>query len=412
MQPGPEVDRLGVRVVDPEDAYAVAHPQLEDAQALGVDAVPVGVEVDRVDVLVLLRRVLRVRDRTVGPVGEPLRMLGHPRMVGRGLQGEVHRDLQAEGLGLGHEPVERLEVAQVGMDGVVAALLAADRPRRPGIARARGQRVVRALAELVADRVDRRQVDHVEAHRRRRFEPLVRGVEGARLPGLGLLVELRTLGAGEELVPGGEQRLPAIHVDGVVRGGGDQLARSVRAHRRPYVIGQHHLQPVLDLLAGVQALGRPAEQRGDLRRAGALRPVGGGREERLALGADQGDVDAGRDLDLGVVHPGLPRVTPALDPERPVALGLQHDRGGPPVEAGGGGPVHRFDPFLAPGIGQHDGGIDRVVALSEDLRADGDRFTHRGLGRVGAALDHRGHLDHRDPADQRSELGFVDGDGR
>ncbi len=87
-----------------------------------------------------------------------------PRVVGRGLQGQVEGDLEAELAGPGDERVEVLEGAEVGMDGVVAAVLAADRPRRAGVVRARGQRVVGALAVDLADRVDRRQVDHVEAH--------------------------------------------------------------------------------------------------------------------------------------------------------------------------------------------------------------------------------------------------------
>ena len=140
-QPGPEVHRLGVRVVDPEDAYAVAHPQLHDPQRFGVDAVAVDVEVERVDVLVLLRRVLGVRDRPVSALGEPLRMVGDPGMVRRGLQREVHGDLEAERLGLGDEPVEGVEVAEVGMDGVVATLGVADGPGRAGIGRA-GVRVL------------------------------------------------------------------------------------------------------------------------------------------------------------------------------------------------------------------------------------------------------------------------------
>ena len=65
-QPLPEVQRLGVRVVDPEDPHAVGRPVAHDPQALGVEALGVVVEVQRVDVLVLLRRVLGVRDRAVG----------------------------------------------------------------------------------------------------------------------------------------------------------------------------------------------------------------------------------------------------------------------------------------------------------------------------------------------------------
>ena len=74
QQPLPERDGLGVRVVDPEDPHAVGHPLLDDAQHLATDAGRVVVEVDRVDVLVLLGRVLGVGDRPVGPGGEPLRV--------------------------------------------------------------------------------------------------------------------------------------------------------------------------------------------------------------------------------------------------------------------------------------------------------------------------------------------------
>ena len=77
-QPVPEVERLGVRVVDPEDLDALRDPVQHDPQDLGADAVRVVVEVQRIDVLVLLRRVLRVRDRAVGQRGEPLRVRGRP----------------------------------------------------------------------------------------------------------------------------------------------------------------------------------------------------------------------------------------------------------------------------------------------------------------------------------------------
>src|SRR3546814_5193549 len=65
-------------VVDPEDADAVVDPVqqhvpagLPEGRAVGFVVRP---EVDRVDVLVLLRRVLGVPDRTVGALGEPLRV--------------------------------------------------------------------------------------------------------------------------------------------------------------------------------------------------------------------------------------------------------------------------------------------------------------------------------------------------
>ena len=125
------------------------------------------VEVERVDVLVLLRRVLGVGDRAVGPRGEPLRVLGDPRVVGRALQRQVHRDLQARPRAAASTNApEVLQRAEFGMDRVVAALGRADRPRRADVGRPGDQRVVAALAVDPADRVDRRQVEHVEAHRR------------------------------------------------------------------------------------------------------------------------------------------------------------------------------------------------------------------------------------------------------
>ena len=65
-------------------------------RARGPQPSPVrAVEVERVDVLVALGRVLGVRDRAVRAVAEPLGMLPNPRMVGRRLEREVERDLDA-----------------------------------------------------------------------------------------------------------------------------------------------------------------------------------------------------------------------------------------------------------------------------------------------------------------------------
>ena len=55
-----------------------------------------------------------------------------PRVVGRGLQGDVERDLEAVAPGLGDEEVEVLERAEVGVDRVVAAVGRADGIGLPG----------------------------------------------------------------------------------------------------------------------------------------------------------------------------------------------------------------------------------------------------------------------------------------
>ena len=122
---------------------------VQQAQHLLDEPLEVVVEVDRVDVLVLLRRVLRVGDRPVGPRREPLGVLGDPWMIRGGLQREVERDLHAVRLGLGDEVREVGDRAQIRVDRVVTAGGAADRPRRAGIVGADGERVVRPLAERV-----------------------------------------------------------------------------------------------------------------------------------------------------------------------------------------------------------------------------------------------------------------------
>src|SRR5580700_1267549 len=98
-----------MRVVDPEDSHAVVNPDLHHPADLGVQAFRIIVEVERVDVLVLLRWVLRVRDRAVGAGGEPLWMRGYPGMVGCAAKGQVESDLQAEVSRPGHESVEVVE---------------------------------------------------------------------------------------------------------------------------------------------------------------------------------------------------------------------------------------------------------------------------------------------------------------
>ena len=156
--------------------------------------------------------------------------VGHPRVVRRGLQREVERDLEAELAGPRDERVEVLERAEVGVDRVVAALGAADRPRRARCRPGRGSRVLlRPLRLTPADRVDRRQVDDVEAHRGDGVEALGGGARRCRTTDLARRrVDVGALGAREELVPGAVERALPVGEERVGPLGGDQLAQRVR----------------------------------------------------------------------------------------------------------------------------------------------------------------------------------------
>ena len=229
-EPGPEVDRLGVRVVDAEDRHPVRDPQLEQPQALVVDSLRGVVEVDRVDVLVLLRWVLRVGDGAVDAGGEPLRVLLHPRVVRGCLQGEVQGYLHTQVMGVGDEAVEVREGAKIWVDGVMAASRGTNGPWRTGIVGPGGQGVVPALAESSSDGVDRWQVDDVESHRSSGVQSLPGGVEGAGDP-VAVLVDVSSLGAREEFVPGAVEGAAPLDPQRGRGGGRGQWARSVDAHR-------------------------------------------------------------------------------------------------------------------------------------------------------------------------------------
>ena len=122
-------------------------PPEDEVEEGSPEALPVlRVEVEVVDVLVALGRVLGVLEGAVGPALEPLGVLLEPRVVGRGLEREVERDLEAV-LRRGRDEV--LEVghrSELGRDGLVPAFGGADRPGAPRVVRPRGERVVPALA--------------------------------------------------------------------------------------------------------------------------------------------------------------------------------------------------------------------------------------------------------------------------
>ena len=130
------------------------------------------VEVDVVDVLVALGRVLGVLERPVRPPVEPVRMLGEPRVVGGALDREVERDLEPVRARGADEALELRHRPELGVQRVVAALRPADRPRAARIALRRHERVVAPLAVRRPDRMHGRKVDHVEAELRElRYAP-------------------------------------------------------------------------------------------------------------------------------------------------------------------------------------------------------------------------------------------------
>ncbi len=208
-QPLPERQRLGVGIVDAERAHALTDPEQHDvAQRLPqAGQGTVGIEVDIDDVLVLLGRVLGVFDGSVGSMTEPFGMLTQPGMIGRALDGEVERDLEAMIACGRDQSAEILERPERGMQRVVTAFAAADGVRTADILRRGDQAVVASLAGGHADRMDGREIKNVEAHVAYAGQALDHIGEGA------VARRIVGLGARKKLVPAREARLAPIDVE-------------------------------------------------------------------------------------------------------------------------------------------------------------------------------------------------------
>ena len=147
QQPVPELHGFGVGIVDPEDGHAAVDPQPNNPQYFLINALGIVVEVQGVDVLVFLGRVLRIGNGSVQASRKPLRMLLYPRVVGRGLEGEVEGQLQPERLCFRDKPLEGFEIAQVRVDGVMPALGRSNGPRGARVLGGRVEAVVLPLPE-------------------------------------------------------------------------------------------------------------------------------------------------------------------------------------------------------------------------------------------------------------------------
>src|SRR5256885_4424316 len=205
-------------------------------------------------------------------------------MVGRALERDVERNVDALVLRGLDEVAEVVERAQVGIDRLVPALLRPDRPWAPGLA-GFGGTVVGALAVSLADGVDGWQIEHVEPHAcdvreealdvlelaDRAWEELVPGAEAgpdrlddhlelAPVDGGGAPVGVSThqvAGLGDVAVergrPGAAQRLPqpgeARGVGGVAVNPGARLLHPPR----PDLELHRHVLPGLDALGELPA---------------------------------------------------------------------------------------------------------------------------------------------------------------
>jgi hypothetical protein len=302
-----------------------------------------------------------------------------PGMVGRGVQRHVERDLDPVVARCRHQPVEVLQRAQFGMDLAEPAVARADGIGAAHVARFGAKAVVAALAVRLADRVDRREVERVEAEVadvRQMRDHVVEGAVSAPL----------AEGPREKLVPGTEHR--ALPVDPE-----RQLARVERAvgprpdpgHERKRVGVHQRIERAVALRRLPQALERGAV------RAGRAQPA----QELPRLVDLERHVLSGRDLLRGVVAPCPEEIPPGGDGEAVSSDRLGNDAGGPAViaEVAHGDGARVAGAFLA----QQHGGADDLVAVAEDVGADLQGAALDALGGEAPGIDFRRHGFDGDP---------------
>ena len=378
-EPLPEGQRLRVRVVDAEDLHAAAHPAQDDLQPRLPEPAPVlAVEVEVVDVLVLLGRVLGVLQRPVGAPVEPLGVLREPRVVGRGVDREVEAELHPVLAERRDERVEVLPGPQLRVQRVVAAALVADRVRAAGVAGLGDERVVAPLAVRVPDRVDGREVQDVEAELGQPRDLLGRAAQAAP-------------GAREQLVPGAEAPALAVdlerqrRVELLLLGSVPPPAASTsaatsasRAARTSPSCSSASATAVSRRLAAPVA--RPAASRRSTTPSDASPARSAWPASSLRLTSSRHEAKGSVHARIGVLPaPGRPVDLEAPRPPDALVVGVDRGqrRGGPPAGPG------RLPAHLGP---QH------LVAVAEDVGRDVDDVAHGPLDRPAPAVDDRGRV--------------------
>ncbi len=257
------------------------------------------------------------------------------------------------------------------MHRVVPALRGADGPRRARVARLRDERVVRTLAVGHADGVDRREVEHVEAHVGHAGEAIDGGAE--RAADHGPVVAARgALRAREELVPGAHAGALALDEQLGVFTDRDE------SHHRPDLEQRGDRGVAHDLQGGVVVHLRVAQRAGGvvqavLVAAGALLLASGAVEQLGAHLAHERGVDTCGDLQVGRVLPCREVVGERLEPEAPHALLERGHEGRPAVEAVVEG-AESMQRLVTRGREQSHLDADAVVPLAECGDREGNGF--------------------------------------
>src|SRR5215831_20546949 len=204
--PFPKGEGLRMRIIHPEDQYPLLDPVHDDALQFIPQFPPsVRLEIERNDVLIFFRWVFGVLHRPVRPDPEPVTMFLYVGMIGRALKRDVHGDLDAMRARLLYQSPKVLQGSQLRVNRRMAPLQSTDGPRTAKIPGISARRIIFPLPMSQSNGMNRREVQHVESHRRDV------GQLGFAVFERAVLARLEAARARKHLVPGAEACLLSIH---------------------------------------------------------------------------------------------------------------------------------------------------------------------------------------------------------
>ena len=92
----PQPHRFRVGVVHSEYVDSLSYPKFRDTFDFGVKSLGIVIEIQWINILIFLGRILGVSDTSVCSGGEPFGVLGHPRVIRCCLQGEIEGNFNSK----------------------------------------------------------------------------------------------------------------------------------------------------------------------------------------------------------------------------------------------------------------------------------------------------------------------------
>ena len=154
----PKMNGLCVWIINTKCFDILRDPILYNAKDLLKKPLVVIIKINRVDILILFRRIFCVCDSSIRALCKKFFMCFHPRMIGGALQGKIERNLYIQFLCCGNKFLKILKSSQFWVYCIVATIGTADTPWNPAISRLCGRGIIFSFSKRDADGMNWRKI--------------------------------------------------------------------------------------------------------------------------------------------------------------------------------------------------------------------------------------------------------------